>query len=125
MKILCAATLAYLINSLADISIGLRTGKERFTPGAEIESCSTHEYRHGPTALNVLDLCYRFARPLARGVVYFGGHKINQVMRDTLAFCHGNLGGGDFNSLVNLNRVAVDDLATQMERHLDAQCAFA
>ena len=45
-------------------------------------------------------------------------------MRDAFTLCDGNLGRGNLNPLINLNRVAVDDLAAQVQCQFNAQRAL-
>jgi hypothetical protein len=47
------------------------------------------------------------------------------MMRDAAALGHGDLGGGDFNVPVNLDRIAIDDFAAQTVGQCNSQTALA
>src|SRR5256885_2183889 len=47
------------------------------------------------------------------------------MVRNAAAFVNRNLGRGDLDSLINLNRIAVNDLAAQRERDFNSECALA
>ena len=124
MEVRGASTLANLINSTAELFIGLRAGKEGIAPGPEIESCTADENWYQPATFNVDDPGCRFPRPLTRGVVYFRGNVVDQVMRDAFPFFDRNLSRRYLNAPIDLNRVAVNDLAAQLQRQFNAQRAF-
>src|SRR5882672_1757202 len=46
-------------------------------------------------------------------------------MRNTLTLRQWNFRGGELNALINLDRVAVDNLAAETERHRNSQRALA
>jgi hypothetical protein len=46
-------------------------------------------------------------------------------MWNTLALFERHFGGGDLNFFVDLDRVAVDDLAVELEGDFNSECAFA
>ena len=47
------------------------------------------------------------------------------LMRNAFAFFEWDLGGCDLDFLVDLDRVAVDDLAVELECDFDSECAFS
>ena len=67
-----------------------------------------------PRSLYVFDRCGRFASPVAGGVIDFRRNKVNQVMGNATTFGERDFGSRDFNSAVNLNRIAIDNLAVEL-----------
>ena len=57
--------------------------------------------------------------------VSLGGTKSSRWWGTPAALCRWNLGGGDLYSLIDLNGIAVDDLAAEMKCQFDSQSAFA
>ncbi len=47
------------------------------------------------------------------------------MMRNAFAFLERHFGGGDLDFFVNLDRVAVDDFAVELEGDFDSERAFA
>src|SRR5688572_10380620 len=91
--------------------VGWWTSKQWLPQGTQIESCPADEHRHTTATLDFLDLLCRFAGPFAGGVVDFWRDEVDQVMRDALALVEWHFSGGDLDLFIDLDGVAVDDLA--------------
>jgi hypothetical protein len=91
---------------------------------AQVKSSAADEKWNTPAAFDLFDLCGGLTRPFDRGVVDRRRNKIDQVMRYAFAFFAWNFRGCDLNLLVDLNGVAVDDLAVALERDFDPERAF-
>ena len=90
----------------------------------QIETGAADQQRHATAALDLLDLLRRFAGPFAGSVIDVWRDEVDQVMRDTLALVERHFGGSDLNFLIDLDRVAVDDFAVELESDFDSECAF-
>ena len=87
------------------------TSKQWLPQRTKIETGATDEQRYATTAFDFLDLLCCFTSPFARGVVDVRRDKVDQVMRYAFAFVERNFGGSDLYFLVDLDGVAVNDLA--------------
>ena len=87
------------------------TDEERLSQRSQIETRSPHKQRNTTAAFDFFDPLCRFAGPFARRVVDVRGDEIDQMMRDALALVERYLSGGDLDFFVDLDGVAVDDLA--------------
>ena len=74
---------------------------------------------------NLFDPLIRCSGPVCCGEIHQWRNKVDQVMRNATTFLHRNFGGGDLDSLVNLNGVAVYDLAVKAQGQFDSQRALA
>jgi len=78
-----------------------------------------------PARFDFIDRFDCSARPVGRGECLMWGDKIDQMMRNATTLIERNLRGGDFNLLINLDGIAVDDLAAEMQGYFDPQVALA
>lgn len=111
--------------TLAQRFVSWWTGEKRSSQRSQIETGAADEQRYATTAFDFLDLLCRFASPFAGGVVDVRRDEINQVVRDAFALVERHLGGSDLDLFVDLDGVAVDDLAVELEGDFDSESAFA
>src|SRR5690349_19460766 len=99
--------------TLAQRFVSRWTYKKRLSQRAQVETCAADEQRHTTAAFDFLDLLRRLASPFAGGVVDVRRDEVDQVMRDALALVERHFGSGDLNLFVDLDGIAVDDLAVE------------
>jgi hypothetical protein len=125
VKVFGTAAFSKLVETTSGFFVGLWAGKEWIAQGAEVESRASHQYWHLATALNLINLGCGLSRPLPSRVVDCGRHKVDEVVRNTFASLDRNFGGRYLYILVNLDRVAVYNLAAEMQSDLNSQGALA
>src|SRR5882757_2615717 len=103
MKTLRARTFSDFRQTLAQIFISSRTGKEWMAQRAQIQSGASHQHGHMTPRFNLTNCLQRVARPINRGESYDRRNKIDQVMRNAATLFEGDLGSGNFDLLINLN----------------------
>ena len=101
------------------------TSKQWLPQRTQIKTCAANEQRYATATFDLVDLLRRFTGPFAGGVVDVWRDEINQVMRDAFAFVEWHFSGGDLNLFIDLDGIAVDDLAVELEGDFDSECAFA
>jgi hypothetical protein len=124
MEVLRAPPFSNLGQSLPEFWIGRRAGKERLSKGSKIKSGPAYENRSSAPAFNFPDLLQSVLRPLPGCVGRFGWGHVNQVMRNAPHLFRGYLCCGDSDPLVNLYRIAINDLAIQSKGNFNTQRAF-
>src|ERR1044072_5290075 len=110
---------------LPETVISSRTRKKRLPQSAKIEAGSADKYRDATTRFNLFDRSYCRARPVGRSERHGGRNKIDQMVRNSATLLNGNLGGSNFDLLIDLDGIAVDDFSAQPQRDLDPQRAFS
>ncbi len=125
MKVLRSVTLPQLVDSATNIFIGLGTLKKRITQRAQIQTGAAYKYWQARSSFYVFNLKRGFTRPIARCVVDVRRNEIDEVMRDPSTFCNRDLGSGNLNTLINLHRIAVNNLAAKSQSYFDSQRALA
>src|SRR6185436_9220028 len=125
MEMVSAFFFAYSAKPAAEFRISRRAGKEWLPQRAQVETRSSGEDRAISPALNFLNRLGGGAGPVAGREVHFRWHEVNQMMRDAATLCDRDFCRGDLNALVDLHRIAVDDLAADRQRDCDRQVAFA
>src|SRR5688500_17820907 len=111
--------------TLAQRFVSWWTRKKWLPQGAQIETRSPYKQRNTSAAFDFIDLLCRFARPFAGGVVDVRRDEIDQMMWDAFALLERHFGGGNLDLFVDLDGVAVDDFAVELEGDFDPECAFA
>src|SRR5262245_35635418 len=106
-------------------SICLRAGKQGPTQSAQVETGAPNQQGCVTPTLDLADHLHSFTSPFSCGVVDLRWDKVNKVMRNSLTFLEGDLGGRDLNSLVDLDGIAIDDFAIESQRDLDTEAALA
>jgi hypothetical protein len=125
VQVLSTVPFAYAVQPPAKRLVRLWADKERSPQRAEVKSGPADEQWNTATAFDLFNLARGFTRPLDRGVVERRRNKIDQVVRYAFPFFEWNFRCSYLNFLVNLNGVAIDNLAVELERHLDPERAFA
>ena len=76
------------------------------------------------TRFNLFNLLGSTPRPFARSVAHLRRHEINQVMRNASALLKRNFRSRNLNLTIDLNGITVDNLAVELQSHLNAKLAF-
>ena len=92
---------------------------------AQVETRAADEQWNAAAVFDLFDLFCCFAGPFAGGVIDIRRDEIDQVMRDAFAFVERNFRCGYLDLLVDLDRVAVDDLAVELQRDFNSESALA
>ena len=119
------AVFAASSETLAQRFVSWWTSKKGLSERSQVETCAADEQRHTSTAFDFLDLLRRFAGPFAGGVVDVRRDEIDQMMRGAFALFERHFSGGDLDLFVDLDGVAVNDFAVELESDFDPECAFA
>lgn len=104
--------------STANLGIGARTVKQRFAKRSEIKARSTDEDRNSAARFDLNDLSGRISCPIGRSIVHIGIDVVDKMMRNASFFLFARFSRRYLNALVDLYRIAIDDLAAY------AQCKF-
>ena len=105
--------------------VGRGANEERLSQCSQVKTSATDEQRHASATLDFVDLYRSFTRPFDGGVVDVRRDKVDQVMWDAFTFFERDFSGGDLDLLINLDRVAVDYLAVDLQGDFDTERAFA
>ena len=98
---MCSASVLFAnpVEALAKRFVSWRTYEQRLPERSQVKTGTADEYRNATATFNLFDLVRRLARPFTGGVVDVGRDKIDQVMRNSLAFLERHLGGRDLDLL--------------------------
>jgi len=99
--------------------------KEWLAQRAQVEARAADEQGRVAAPLYLVNRAQRVVRPVGGCVVHFRRHEVNQVVRHAAPLCGGDFGRGDLDLAVDLDGVAVDDLAARAQRERDAELALA
>src|SRR6266851_164162 len=125
MKMLRSVGFACMREARPKFFISRRTGKERLTQGSQVKAGATHQENALMARFDLFNLFRGGARPIRSREIDLRRNEIYQVVGNAIAFWQWNLRGRDLDLLIDLNRVAVDDLSTQTQGQLDSQRALA
>ena len=125
MQVLGAAPFAHTIQPPSQRFISLWADEERAAQRAQIKSGAANEEWNTGAAFNLFNFFSGFAGPLDRGVVDRRRNKVDQVVRYAFAFLKRDFRSCYLYFLINLNGVAVDDLAIECERNFDPERTFS
>src|SRR5438128_2305909 len=101
------------------------TGEERLSQSAQVEPGAADQQDAMATCFDLFDLFQSRARPIPRGEIHQRRNKVDQMMGNAATLVHRNFSRGNLNSLVNLYRIAVNDLAAKAQCQVDSQRALA
>jgi hypothetical protein len=113
------------VETVTKALVGWRTNEEGLSERSQVKTSAADEQRHTATTLDFVDLYCSFTRPFDGGVIDVRRDKVDQVMWDAFTFFERDFGGGDLDLLINLDRVAVDYLAVDLQGDFDTERAFA
>src|SRR5258708_24795109 len=99
--------------------------KKRQAQGAQIEAGATNEQSRMTTTFNLSDLFNCSPRPISSCEIYQWRDEVDQMMRYATTLCEGHLCRRYLNAMIDLDRVAVNDLAADASRKLDSQLALS
>jgi hypothetical protein len=119
-----AAPLPELRQTVAQVFIRLRAGKEGVAQGAQVKACTSDEKSQMPACFNLSNPAFSLARPLAGSVIDLGRHEIDEVMWYASSPAQRNLRRRNLNLAINLNGITIDNLATEMQSQRNSELAF-
>src|SRR5664279_3294568 len=120
-----AEPLLYRSQPFAKVFIGLGTVKQRLSQRSQVKSRSPDQDRHTAAQLDLNDLFSRIASPIDRCVNNTRIDVIDQMMRHAALFVLGRFGGCDAYALIDLDGIAINDLAADMQCKFDTERRFA
>ena len=116
---------ANAVEALAKRIVSWGTYEQGLTERSQVKTGAADEYRDATTAFNLFDLIRRLACPLAGGVVDVGRNKVDQMVGNSLALLEGHFSGRDLDLLIDLDRIAIDNLAVDFEGNFNPESAFS
>ena len=124
MKVLRTSQILDLSQPLAQLRVRLRTFEKRLSKRSQIETCTADKYRYTTSRFDLADLFAGVPRPVSGRVIHVRVDVPDQMMRHAAPFLFARLGRRDLYFLVDLDRIAIDDLAPNVQRQVDAERRF-
>jgi hypothetical protein len=124
VKMFSPAPLPYAREARAQSRVRPGADKEGMTKGAQVKARPADKKDHVSASFNLINLCKRVARPVASRIVDFRRHEINQMVPNASPHVKWNFSRSNINLPIDLNGIAVDDLASEAQGERYAQIAF-
>jgi len=125
MQMFGAPSLADSGKSRAQLFIRRWAIKEREAQSAQVKAGPAYEQSRIAASFYLFYLFNCRSRPIRGGEIYRWRDEVDQVMRHPLPLSDGHFGGSYLNALIDLDRVAIDDLTADTARQFDSQIAFS
>lgn len=125
MQMLGATTRCDCVQSIAKRRIDFARVAEPCCERAKIKPSASNEECLPVSRFNFRNCLTGTSRPLDRGEVYGWFNDIDEVMRNPLLFVGRNLCSCNVDPTIDLDGIAIHDLAVKGPRQEDSQLAFA
>lgn len=119
------AAFSNLRQTRAKFFISARTGEERPAQRAQVKASAANQEDPLVARFDFFNFVDCGTRPIGGRKSLMRRHKIDQMVWNAATLLERHLGRSDLDLLVNLNGIAVDNLAAETERQFDSQTAFA
>jgi len=120
-----AAGFAYSRQALTQLLVSRRTGKEWLAQSSQVKAGTTDQEHDVAARFDLFNLFASRSGPVSSSEINLWRNEVQQVMWNSAPFGDGHFCSRDLNVLIDLNRIAVDDLATQAQGEFNAQLAFS
>ena len=125
MQTLRSMTFSDLRQPLSEFLIGNGARKKRLPQGAQIKAGATDKDREVTASFDFGNCLDCRTRPIGRGESHLRRNKVDEMMWNAATLIERDFRSRNFNLLINLDGIAVDDLAAEAQSYFNSQSALA